>query len=105
MTDAVRDWARVAVGASRGTSMGCRWSAVRTLHADGRSEKIEARALDGPADGEGYISANLYLLSNGARMIPCEMPAERVARFLADWRPDPDAPHPHPAPAAESPPS
>lgn len=103
MSDPADDWTRVAVGTSRGTALGRRWVAARTIHAGGRSEKIEARALGGPADDEGYISANLYLLEAGARLLPCEMPIARVARFLADWRADP--PRPHPNSAAESPPS
>ena len=83
-------WDRVPVGASRGTALGRRWRAVRTRHADGRSEKIVATALDGPEDGEGYVSANLYRLAAGPRLLPCEMPAARVLRFLESWRPDPE---------------
>ena len=104
MSTAVSDWHRIAVGASRGTALGRRWLAVRTVHAGGRSEKIEAMAVNGPADGKGYVSANLYRLAVGDRLLPCEMPAERVLRFLADWRPDPCAsPQRGPAGAAESP--
>ena len=53
---------------------------VRSLHAGGASEKLVARALD----GGGYVSLNLYRLESGPRLRPCEMPAEAVARFLAD---------------------
>ena len=92
MSDLPGGWERLAEGASTGTSLGRRWRAVRTVHAGGRSEKIEARALDAPSDGEGYVSANLYRLRSGPRLLPCEMPAERVIRFVADWHPDPAAP-------------
>ena len=100
-------WGNVAVGASRGTSLGRRWRAVRTVHAGGRSEKIEAWALDGhPGEGSvgsGYVSANLYRLGSGPRLLPCEMPAARVLRFVADWRPDPPPPSPCHGSDAESP--
>ena len=91
------DWARVAVGSSHGTALGRRWHAVRTVHAAGRSEKIEARVLGGVehgggGGGGGYVSANLYRLAAGPLLLPCEMPAGRVLGFLADWRPDTPAP-------------
>ena len=122
------DWARVAVGSSHGTSLGRRWHAVRTVHAAGRSEKIEARVLggvdhgggsgdggsedggsggagsgDGGSGGGGYVSANLYRLAAGPLLLPCEMPAGRVLAFLADWRPDTPAPCPRHGSDRESP--
>ena len=104
MSTAVPDWHRIAVGASRGTALGRRWLAMRTVHAGGRSEKIEAMAVNGPADGGGYVSANLYRLAAGDRLLPCEMPTEHVLRFLADWCPDPrPSPQRGLAAAAESP--
>jgi hypothetical protein len=67
---------------------GIRWRAARTIHAGGRSEKLEATALTGP----GYVSANIYRLSDGtARLHPCEMPAGDVVAFvLAAVPEDPD---------------
>ena len=107
MSGVLADWDRVALGASRGTSRGRLWQAVRTVHADGRSEKIEARALSGrdgdSPKGGGYVSANLYRLGSGARLLPCEMPEEHVLRFLADWRPADPAPPARPFDAPESP--
>ena len=57
-----------------------RWNARKTVLARGRSLKIVAEELGGP----GYVSANLYLLAEGPRLYPCEMPAERVLAFLRD---------------------
>jgi hypothetical protein len=58
---------------------GVRWRAARTIHAGGRSEKLEATALT----GAGYVSANLYRLSDGtARLHPCEMPSGDVVAFV-----------------------
>ncbi|MDB2406932.1 hypothetical protein N9W17_00150 [Jannaschia sp.] len=68
------------LGAFRGRSLGRDWLVVRSLFAGGASEKLVARSLDG-AD---YVSLNLYRLEVGVRLKPCEMPAEKVARFVAD---------------------
>ncbi|MFK7938136.1 MAG: hypothetical protein AB8B82_02060 [Roseovarius sp.] len=68
------------LGAFRGHSQGRDWLVVRSVFAGGASEKLVARGLD----GTGYISLNLYRLEAGPRLKPCEMPAERVARFVAD---------------------
>ena len=84
MTDVAALWDRVPVGESQGVAFGVRWRAARTVHARGGSEKIVAEALD----GSGYVSCNLYRLEAGDRVAPCEMPAERVAAFLADYRPE-----------------
>jgi len=65
---------------------GVRWRAARTLHAGGRSEKLEATALT----GAGYVSANIYRLSDGtARLHPCEMPAGDVVAFVLSAEPEP----------------
>ncbi|EDZ45821.1 conserved hypothetical protein [Rhodobacterales bacterium Y4I] len=32
--------------------------------------------------GGDYISLNLYRLASGARLKPCEMPADKVIRFV-----------------------
>ncbi|TFL20288.1 hypothetical protein DR046_00575 [Jannaschia formosa] len=72
--------ARLPLGAFRGRSLGRDWLVVRSVFAGGASEKLVARGLD----GTGYVSLNLYRLAAGARLKPCEMPAETVARFVAD---------------------
>nr|WP_109564817.1 hypothetical protein [Jannaschia seohaensis] len=72
--------ARLPLGAFRGRSQGRDWLVVRSTFAGGASEKLVARSLD----GTGYVSLNLYRLEAGPRLKPCEMPAQRVADFLAD---------------------
>jgi hypothetical protein len=79
--EAVADAMRaLPLGAFRGRSLGRDWLVSRSLHAGGASEKLVARALD----GSDYVSLNLYRLASGPRLKPCEMPAEKVARFVAD---------------------
>lgn len=79
---------RLPVGPFTARVGGIRWRAARTLYAGGRSEKLEATALT----GTGYVSANLYRLSDGTvRLHPCEMPAGDVVAFvLAAVPEDPD---------------
>lgn len=72
--------ATLPMGAFRGRSQGLDWLVVRTVMAGGGSEKLVARALD----GTDYISLNLYRLDAGPRLRPCEMPAAKVADFVAD---------------------
>ena len=67
------------LGAFRGQAQGRDWLCVRSLFAGGASEKLVARALD----GSDYISLNLYRLDSGPRLKPCEMPAQKVADFVA----------------------
>lgn len=71
---------RLPLGTFRGRSQGRDWIVSRSLFAGGASEKLVARALD----GSDYISLNLYRLTSGARFKPCEMPAAKVAAFIAD---------------------
>ncbi|MEM9797532.1 MAG: hypothetical protein AAF919_13655 [Pseudomonadota bacterium] len=68
---------RLPLGAFRARAQGRDWLATRSLHAGGASEKLVACALD----GSDYISLNLYRLTTGPRLKPCEMPAAKVA----DW--------------------
>jgi hypothetical protein len=65
-------------GSHEGQANGRRWIATKTLFGGGRSMKLVAEALD----GEGYISANLYLLQSGPQLHPCEMPAQDVIDFV-----------------------
>ncbi|CTQ33697.1 hypothetical protein [Jannaschia rubra] len=80
VADALLD---LPLGTFRGRSLGCDWIVTRSLFADGASEKLVARSLD----GAGYVSLNLYRLASGPRLRPCEMPAARVAAFVADLVP------------------
>lgn len=58
---------------------------TRTPVAGGRGCKLVAEELGGP----DYISANVYHLTGGARVSPCEMPLEKVARFVRGLHPRP----------------
>jgi hypothetical protein len=71
------------LGSFRGQALGKDWIVTRSLFAGGASEKLVARALD----GSDYVSLNLYRLESGPRLRPCEMPAEKVARFVASLVP------------------
>lgn len=73
------------LGSFRGQALGKDWIVTRSLFAGGASEKLVARALN----GSDYISLNLYRLESGPRLRPCEMPAEKVARFVSDLVPRP----------------
>ena len=53
---------------------GRRWILTRTTFAGGRAEKLVGHA----ADGSDTVSANLYRLSRGPRLAPCEMPEAKV---------------------------
>lgn len=66
------------LGAFRGRAFGKDWLVTRSLFAGGASEKLVARSLD----GSDYVSLNLYRLEHGPRLKPCEMSAEKVARFV-----------------------
>ncbi len=57
---------------------GRRWRAAKTCHVDGRAQKIVAQAEGGP----DRIGANIYRLSRGARLFPCEMTEKRVVDWL-----------------------
>ncbi|KIN62119.1 hypothetical protein Z946_975 [Sulfitobacter noctilucicola] len=38
--------------------------------------------------GKDYISLNLYALSSGPKLFPCEMPAEKVITFVRALEPN-----------------
>ena len=61
-----------------------RYIVSKTSQAKGRSWKLVAEQLDGP----DYISLNLYRTSSGAKLRPCEMPAEKVIDFVLALEPD-----------------
>lgn len=64
--------------------MSCRrnWVVSKTLFSEGRAIKLVAHELG----GTDYISLNVYLLGSGPLLKPCEMPVDKVVRFLADLR-------------------
>ncbi len=68
-------------GGYGGTYQGKRYRITKTVMATGRSQKLEAEELGG-AD---YISFNLYRLASGESLLkPCEMPAEKVMKFVLE---------------------
>ncbi|QFU07156.1 hypothetical protein PARPLA_00028 [Rhodobacteraceae bacterium THAF1] len=67
------------IGAFEGTYQGARWRAVKSVFSDGKSQKLVAEE----AGGKGYISLNLYRLSDGRALLkPCEMPEQVVIDFV-----------------------
>jgi hypothetical protein len=75
--------ARVPEGWTAVTYAGRRWGLTRTTHVDGRSVSVYAEELGGP----DVVSANVFRLSGGAELRPCEMPAATVLEFLEGWEP------------------
>ena len=72
-------FARLPLGAFEARHDGRLWHAVRTDHANGKSQKLVARE----AGGRGYVSVNIYRLSDGRVLWkPCEMPLSTVAGFV-----------------------
>lgn len=57
---------------------GARYGVTKTQNRDGRQANLVARELG----GTDYISLNLYRLASGARLKPCEMPAQKVIDFV-----------------------
>lgn len=74
---------RVPDGWTEVSYAGRRWGLTRTTHTDGRSVSVYAEELGGP----GVVSANVWRLSGGDELRPCEMPAADVVAFLKGWRP------------------
>jgi hypothetical protein len=74
--------ARVPEGWTAVTYAGRRYGLSRTTHTDGRSVTLYAEELG----GSDVVSANVFRLSGGAELRPCEMPAAKVLAFLDGWR-------------------
>lgn len=72
------------MGHFTGRAGGKRYGVVGQAFAGGRAEKLVAEELGG-AD---YVSLNLYRLGSGARLKPCEMPEEKVVRFVLELVPE-----------------
>ena len=67
------------LGGFQGIYRGTRWHAVKSEFSGGKSQKLVAHQ----AGGNGYISLNLYRLTNGRALLkPCEMPEETVIDFV-----------------------
>jgi len=88
MTDDLEPFSRaldaLPAGYGEGLFEGRRWSATLRRSADGRRRWLWGEELGGP----GRVSANVYRLNAALRLLPCEMPAETVIRFVLGFRPD-----------------
>ena len=70
--------AALPVGTFHGMARGRRYVVTKTVFAGGKSVKLVAEELGG-AD---YVSLNWYALATGGVLKPCEMPEEKVRRFV-----------------------
>lgn len=71
-------------GYREGAYGGRRWGVTLTRSAGGATTTLYARELGGP----DFVSANFYRLAAGAAARPCEMPLEKVVRFVYGFSPD-----------------
>ncbi len=72
-------------GTFTGTFDARRYMVSRQSMAEGKSHKLVAQELG----GSDYISLNLYHTKiSGALLRPCEMPADKVVRFVLALTPD-----------------
>ena len=78
----LRAFDALPLGTFKGASGGRRYVVVR--RGDGARNSLVAEELGG-AD---YISLNLYRLSSGARLKPCEMPEQKVIGFVLGLVPE-----------------
>ena len=69
-------------GTFTGTSQGHRYLVTRQDSSDGGSQKLVAEELGGP----DYVSFNLYRLTSGIRLRPCELPEKKAVEFVLDFR-------------------
>ena len=73
------------LGTFTGISNGRRYIVTTDrISLNGNSQKLVAEELGG-AD---YISLNLYRLTSGSRLKPCEMPEEKVVEFVLSLKPE-----------------
>ena len=70
-------------GHSLGDYQGRRWRVEKTTHAGGRSVKLFGRDLA----GGDFVSLNLYHLTQGDLLKPCEMAEAKVRAFVLGFRP------------------
>ena len=71
-------------GHSMGVCAGRRYRVEKTSHAAGRSVKLYARGLA----GSDFVSLNLYHLTSGDVLKPCEMPEAKVRAFVLGYIPE-----------------
>ncbi|GAB2865813.1 hypothetical protein [Nocardioides pacificus] len=78
MDDVAELLERLPEGYCTGEYDGRRWGVTTTIHLGGRSLKVYAEELG----GTDFVSANLYRVEGRELFRPCEMPADKVVRFL-----------------------
>ena len=71
---------RIPTGYSEGLYRNARYGITREDLVDGRSTKVFARELG----GNDFVSLNYYRTSAKDILRPCEMPREKVVRFLSE---------------------
>lgn len=69
---------RIPPGYSEGSYCGVCWGTTLSTSADGRRRWLWGEALD----GSGTVSFNLFMLTAGPALRPCEMSAEDVTAFV-----------------------
>lgn len=87
LEDFVAAFDRLPEGTFTGTAGGARYSISKTAFSKGRACKLVATELG----GRDYISLNLYKLTKGPRLYPCEMSVGKVVRFVLELQPDQEA--------------
>ncbi len=71
-------------GYGEGFLDGRRWGATIKRSDDGKRLWLYAEELG----GGDFVSCNAYLLKDGGwRLKPCEMPEEKVVRFVSGYKP------------------
>ena len=68
----------IPVGYSEGTFQNRRWRIIKSVGAGGRGAKLQAHELG----GSGFVSLNLYALTKGDSLRPCEMSEGWVREFV-----------------------
>jgi hypothetical protein len=76
------------VGGFEASYEGRRYHVTRQSFSNGKSQKLVAQELG----GSDYISTNVYRLTSGALLKPCEMPEEKVIAFILGVTPVGTAP-------------
>ena len=79
MTDWREAFDKLPEGVFYATYQGSIWRAVKSSFANGRSRKLVAEEAGGP----GYLSLNIYLLTDGRALLkPCEIPEAAALAFI-----------------------
>lgn len=76
--------ALIPEGYSEGSFEAGRWGATVKRSSDGKRIWLYAEDLA----GTDIVSFNLYLLTSGSTLKPCEMSSAKVIAFVLGYRPD-----------------